>query len=87
MCRMLLPLCVLLAFGSTPSLAIADDAKPANLMAGAALVDITPTVFPVIVNGMVEERTAGQCQRPHLRRAVGGGIERRGTSGGVIGRV
>lgn len=70
MCRMLLPLCVLLTFGSTQSLAIADDAKPANLMAGAAMVDITPTVFPVIVNGMVEERTADKAYDALIARAL-----------------
>ena len=36
----------------------AADEAPHIFQAGAAMVDITPIVFPVLVNGMVEERTA-----------------------------
>ncbi|MNO90193.1 hypothetical protein D3C76_816960 [compost metagenome] len=35
----------------------------------------------------VEEIPAGLGQRPHLRGAVGGGVQRRRTAGGVIGRM
>jgi len=71
MCRMLLLLlCVFSAIRSAPNAVIADDTKPANLMAGAAMVDITPTVFPVIVNGMVEERTADKAYDALMARAL-----------------
>lgn len=38
--------------------------------AGAAQVDITPTEFPVIVNGMVEERTAERAADALMSRAL-----------------
>ncbi len=61
MCRLLLLVCVFIAITSEQAEAITENAKPADLRAGAAMVDITPTVFPVIVNGMVEERTADRA--------------------------
>ena len=41
----------------------------ADFRAGAAVVDITPTTFPVIVNGMFEERTATKAADPLHARA------------------
>ncbi len=70
MCRLLLLVCVFIAIRSEQAAVGADDAKPANLMAGAAMVDITPTVFPVIVNGMVEERTADKAYDALMARAL-----------------
>ncbi len=51
---------ILLAAGFTDmvSRAMAAAPEPVTLQIGAAAVDITPTEFPVIVNGMFEERTA-----------------------------
>ena len=48
----------------------AQESKPAVFRAGAAMVDITPTVFPVIVNGMVEERTAEKAHDALMSRAL-----------------
>jgi len=70
MCRSLLRLFVLIAFGSAQTTVFADEANPAGLKAGAAMVDITPTVFPVIVNGMVEERTADKAYDALMARAL-----------------
>lgn len=42
----------------------------AALLAGAAKVDISPTQFPVIVNGMFTERTANRVVDPLLVRAL-----------------
>lgn len=48
----------------------AQESKPAVFRAGAAMVDVTPTVFPVIVNGMVEERTAEKAHDALMSRAL-----------------
>ena len=40
------------------------------LRAGAAVVDITPFQFPVLVNGMVEERTATSAHDVLMSRAI-----------------
>ncbi len=47
-----------------------DENAKAAFRAGAAMVDITPTVFPVIVNGMVEERTAEKAHDSLMARAL-----------------
>src|SRR5215208_5550152 len=39
-------------------LTVAGSVQAAKLRAGAAAIDITPIEFPVIVNGMFEERIA-----------------------------
>ncbi len=49
---------------------LAADPPNTGLKAGAAMVDITPTVFPVIVNGMVEERTADKAYDALMARAL-----------------
>ena len=41
-----------------------------ELRAGAAQVDVTPIAFPVIVNGMVEERTAERAADVLMSRAL-----------------
>src|SRR5687768_15204714 len=38
--------------------------------AGAAGIDVTPVKFPVIVNGMFEERTAEKAHDPLFARAL-----------------
>jgi len=48
----------------------ADENAKAAFRAGAAMVDITPTVFPVIVNGMVEERTAEKAHDTLMARSL-----------------
>ncbi len=62
--------CTLLSLGSAGTTFSSDEATPAGIRAGAAMVDITPTVFPVIVNGMVEERTATMAHDALMARAV-----------------
>ncbi len=48
-----------------------DAAEPAPFRAGAAIVDISPTNFPVIVNAMFTERSATQVVDPlHVRSIV-----------------
>ena len=47
-----------------------DETRPTIFRAGAAMVDITPTVFPVRVNGMVEERTATMAHDVLMARAL-----------------
>ena len=49
---------------------IADEAAKGILLAGAAMVDVTPAQFPVIVNGMVEERTATMAHDVLMSRAL-----------------
>jgi hypothetical protein len=48
----------------------ASTSGAADFRAGAAAVDITPTTFPVIVNGMFEERTATKAVDPLHARAL-----------------
>jgi Concanavalin A-like lectin/glucanases superfamily len=48
---------VLLALLRQTAATLADE-RPGILRAGAALVDITPSQFPVVVNGMFTERSA-----------------------------
>src|SRR5688500_16210736 len=50
-------------------LALAASAQ-AKLRAGASAVDITPKEFPVIVNGMFEERTATKALDPLAAKAL-----------------
>jgi hypothetical protein len=58
-----------ISFGSlVPSLAAAEAAKV--FRAGAAVVDITPTNFPVIVNGGFLEKTADKATDPLHARAL-----------------
>lgn len=65
-CYSLVWLCLIT---STP-LAAADEPRPIGFRAGAAMVDITPTVFPVRVNGMVEERSATMAHDVLMVRAL-----------------
>lgn len=51
-------------------LASAASAAEGALLAGAAAIDITPTRFPVIVNGMFEERTANRALDPLYARCL-----------------
>src|SRR3954467_8693628 len=51
-------------------LSLIPDAGAADFRAGAAAVDITPTAFPVIINGMFEERTATKASDPLHARAL-----------------
>src|SRR5262249_9353607 len=44
-------------------------AADGNFRVGASVVDITPLEFPVIVNGMFEERTADRAVDPLYARA------------------
>src|SRR5215467_8525758 len=58
------------ALGLLPGLILPAQAADSGKVfrAGAAIVDITPTNFPVIVNAMFEERTATQAYDPlHAR--------------------
>jgi putative membrane-bound dehydrogenase-like protein len=60
----------LLAAHPTPTCA-AENPSPGRFRAGAALVDITPTNYPVLVNAMFTERTATQAvDRLHVRALV-----------------
>lgn len=56
--------------GIPVSAVVAEESKNIVFRAGAAAVDITPTQFPVIVNGMVEERTATMAYDPLMVRAI-----------------
>ncbi len=56
----------LLAFGELH----ADESSKPAFRAGAAAIDITPTKFPVIVNGMFDERTADSAQDRLMARAL-----------------
>ncbi|MEJ7590622.1 MAG: neutral/alkaline non-lysosomal ceramidase N-terminal domain-containing protein [Planctomycetaceae bacterium] len=62
--------CTFLSMGSAGTALSAEEAASAGFRAGAAMVDITPTVFPVIVNGMVEERTATMAHDVLMARAL-----------------
>ena len=62
--------CTVLSLGSAGRTLTAEETAPAGIRAGAAMVDITPTVFPVIVNGMVEERTATMAHDVLMARAL-----------------
>src|SRR5438093_1588619 len=63
------------AFTTLAVLLLTPLAAPADgkaFRAGAAAVDVTPTTFPVIVNGMFDERTAAKATDPlHARAQVG----------------
>lgn len=50
--------------------ALSALAQPGLLKAGAAVVDITPASYPVIVNAMFTERTASQAADPLEARAL-----------------
>ncbi len=53
------------------TISLAEDLRPANtLRVGAAAVDVNPTLFPVRVNGMVEERTATGAADTLMARAL-----------------
>ena len=62
--------CTVLSLGSAGRALSAEELAPMGFRAGAAMVDITPTVFPVIVNGMVEERTATMAHDVLMARAL-----------------
>ena len=68
--RWMILVCTLLLLESARTALSAEEATPVSLRAGAAMVDITPTVFPVIVNGMVEERTATMAHDVLMARAL-----------------
>lgn len=59
--------CVCLTFAP---FARGKEPAPRQLLAGAAMTDITPPHFPVIVNGMVEERTATKAHDTLMSRAL-----------------
>jgi hypothetical protein len=65
---------LLLPLASCTSLSSADETNSPNstaLKCGAIAVDVSPTTFPVIVNGMFEERTADKvADRLHARAFV-----------------
>ena len=56
--------------GCITEVLIAEETATGILRAGAAMVDVTPTQFPVIVNGMVEERTATMAHDALMSRAL-----------------
>ena len=62
--------CTLFLPGLAGTMLSAEESTPLAFRAGAAMVDITPTVFPVIVNGMVEERTATMAHDVLMARAL-----------------
>ncbi len=68
-CTKILAFVLLLSMTAFPE-AQSQESNPAVFRAGAAMVDITPTVFPVIVNGMVEERTAKKAHDALMSRAL-----------------
>lgn len=68
-CTKILAFVLLLSMTAYPE-AQSQESNPAVFRAGAAMVDITPTVFPVIVNGMVEERTAEKAHDALMSRAL-----------------
>src|SRR5882762_2187058 len=49
---------------------VAQYAQAGKLKAGASAVDITPTEFPVIVNGMFEERIATKALDPIFAKCI-----------------
>src|SRR5436190_11923884 len=51
-------------------LSVAPYAEAGKLKAGAAAIDITPTEFPVIVNGMFEERIATKALDPLFAKSI-----------------
>lgn len=53
----------------TMAASAADDSKPA-FRAGAVAIDITPTEFPVIVNGYFDERIVDSAQDRLMARAL-----------------
>ncbi len=60
-----------LLVGSMSSASAAETSRAARFRAGAAMVDIAPTHFPVIVNAMFTERSATQVVDPlHVRALV-----------------
>ena len=52
------------------SLLCVQNSAQAALRAGASAVDITPTEFPVIVNGMFEERKADKALDPLFAKCI-----------------
>ena len=59
----------LLAIMAIPQLALADETA-GPLKAGAAKVDITPTSYPVLVNGGMTSRSVDKAITPLYARAV-----------------
>src|SRR5436309_11559025 len=51
-------------------LTITAQLHAAKLRAGASAIDITPTAFPVIVNGMFEERIATKALDPIFAKCI-----------------
>lgn len=71
--RMFMLVCssvVLIGSGYEAAAAFGAPGVPVKLQAGAAAVDVTPVEFPVIVNGMVEERTASAAHDRLMARAL-----------------
>ena len=64
--------CFLIVIGwlMQPATSSAGDQPAGSLRAGAAAVDVNPTLFPVRVNGMVEERTATGAADVLMSRAI-----------------
>jgi putative membrane-bound dehydrogenase-like protein len=60
----------LFAMGLVTARLFADEPSARVFRAGAAMVDVTPTQFQVIVNGMVEERTATMAHDALMVRAL-----------------
>ncbi len=67
--RVIILLSVVYSIISNTSL-FADETARTLFRAGAAMVDVTPTQFPVIVNGMVEERSATMAHDVLMSRAI-----------------
>lgn len=76
-CLRLICLCLLWNAGYSLS------CEAAELRAGAAQLDVTPVSFPVIVNGMVEERAAERAADVLMSRAgIGRWLGASGDRGG-----
>ena len=67
--RVMILLSIVYSIISSTSL-FADENSGTLFRAGAAMVDVTPTQFPVIVNGMVEERSATMAHDVLMSRAI-----------------
>lgn len=67
--RLALLVALALAWTATDTCGAGDSDKQV-FRAGAAAIDITPTKFPVIVNGYFNERTADSAQDRLMARAV-----------------
>jgi len=61
---------VLLIICCLPSLAVAEETPVQVFQAGLFAVDVTPTEFPVIVNGYFQERTTDRATDRLMSRAL-----------------